>query len=58
MAGLQKEFQTWNKQLSTIGPIVQGAAYLGVSPVAAALLAIFAGFVSFMLFFNIGTSMI
>jgi hypothetical protein len=58
MAGLQKEFKTWNKQLSTIGPLVEASTYIGVSPLAAAVLATVAAFVSFMLFFNMGTSMI
>jgi hypothetical protein len=58
MAGIQKEIESLNKQLSSIGPVVQTAAYLGVSPFAAASLASIAVFFSFMLFFNIGTSLI
>lgn len=58
MAGLQKEFQALNKQLGAIGPVVQVSGYLGVSPLAAALLVTVAVFVSFMLFFNIGTGLI
>jgi hypothetical protein len=58
MAGLQKEFNALNKQLGAIGPVVQVSSYLGVSPLAAALLVTVAVFVSFMLFFNIGTGLI
>jgi hypothetical protein len=58
MAGLQKDIQSLNKQLSAIGPLVQTSTYLGVSPIAAGGLAVIAVFVSFMLFFNVGTSMI
>lgn len=58
MAGLHKEIHSLNKQLADIGPVVQVSTYLGVSPVASAALVIVALFVSFMLFFNIGTGLI
>lgn len=55
---LAKEIQSINKQLGAIGPVITVATYLGVSPVVAAGLVTVALFVSFMLFFNIGTSFI
>ena len=58
MAGLQKEFHALNKQLSGVAPLVQVSGYLGVSPLASAFLLATAMFVSFMLFFNIGTGLI
>jgi hypothetical protein len=57
-SGLQQEFQTLNKQLATIGPVVQASAYLGVSPLAAGFLLVVTIFASFMLFFNVGTAFI
>jgi hypothetical protein len=58
MAGLHKEIHSLNKHLSEVGPVVQVSSYLGVSPFAAAALVVVALFVSFMLFFNIGTGLI
>ena len=58
MTGIAKEIQALNKQLGGIAPVVTAATYLGVSPFAAAALTTVALFVSFMLFFNIGTSFI
>ena len=58
MSGLAKEIHSLNKQLGAVGPVVQVSGYLGVSPFAAASLVSVALFVSFMLFFNMGTSLI
>jgi hypothetical protein len=55
---LAKEIQSINKQLGAISPVVSVATYLGVSPVVAAGLVTVAMFVSFMLFFSIGTNFI
>ena len=55
---LASQIQTLNKRLSAVGPAVQAANHLGCSPVAAAGILAVALFVSLMLFFNIGTSLI
>ena len=55
---ISKQLQSVNKQLSTVGSVVQVANYIGSSPLGAAVAVAVGSIVAFMLFFDIMTGLI